>query len=132
MNSLKHIKVTQTFLSLDIKDRHCQDDEEFQDCTTRYYIRKLKDHCGCIPLNLIMNDETETVCNSEELKCVKNITIEGHECEQPCSGLSLTGYFKSVKNRDFQHLIPKTYEAYKEYKTWIAFPPAMKGKRYII
>ena len=111
---------------MDIEDRHCQNDEEYQDCTTNDYLRKLRSYCGCFPLSL--NIKNETICGSEALKCVKSINIEGHQCLQPCSGLSLTGYFKSVEFKDFEHLIPKTFQSYKEYKTWITFPPTLKGR----
>ena len=49
LNILKEISVTDSFLGLDQDVRRCQNDEPYDNCTTRHYIQALKEKCGCLP-----------------------------------------------------------------------------------
>ena len=46
LNSLNEVKVTDSFLGLDLKTRKCQNKEPFENCTTRQYSEIFK-KCGC-------------------------------------------------------------------------------------
>ena len=68
LNSLKEIKgnydfiiqnqshnlfsVTDSFLGLDEDDRGCQNEEPYTNCTTRSYLRRVTQKCGCLPFAL--------------------------------------------------------------------------------
>ena len=57
LQSLKEIKVSDSFLGLDVDSRKCQDIETYNDCKTRLYIKNMTQECGCLPLSHIMTDE---------------------------------------------------------------------------
>ena len=57
LNVLKEITVTPYFLGLAQTTRLCQNEEMFDNCTTRHYIDTLMDNCGCLPFNIRMTDE---------------------------------------------------------------------------
>ena len=57
LNVLKQIKITDSYLGLDQNVRGCQNDISFTDCTTKQYIDTLLDQCGCLPLNIRLNDK---------------------------------------------------------------------------
>ena len=52
LNALKEIKVTESYLGLDIEDRSCQNEEAVEECTTRQYIETLLHKCACLPLKI--------------------------------------------------------------------------------
>ena len=52
LNDLKEIIVKDSFLTLEEDIRGCQDDEPFDDCTTRNYVKALTKICGCFPFHL--------------------------------------------------------------------------------
>ena len=52
LNILNQIDVTQSFLGLPEEVRNCQNAESYVNCTTRHYLEKLKEKCGCLPLAL--------------------------------------------------------------------------------
>ena len=52
LNAIKEIKVTDSFLGLDIEDKGCQNEEPIENCTTRQYIETLLHQCSCLPLKL--------------------------------------------------------------------------------
>ena len=47
LNTLKEIKVTDSFNGLDKDVRGCQNEEPFQNCTTRRYMDTIIEKCGC-------------------------------------------------------------------------------------
>ena len=49
--------MTDSFLSLSQKDRGCQNEETYNNCTTRAYLEDLKKRCKCLPLSLIIDFE---------------------------------------------------------------------------
>ena len=52
INDLKEIEVTDSYLGLDQDERGCQNEEPFDNCTTRKYIDAFREDCGCLPLNM--------------------------------------------------------------------------------
>ena len=57
MNSVREIKVTESYLGLDQSVKACKDEEEPQhDCTTSLFTNASLTNCGCLPLS-IRNDK---------------------------------------------------------------------------
>ena len=57
LNSVREIKVTESYLGLDQSVKACKDEEEPKhDCITTLYIDTSLNNCGCLPLS-IRNDE---------------------------------------------------------------------------
>ena len=52
LNILKEIKVTESFNNLDEEVKKCQNIEAYDECTTRHYVKELRELCGCLPLPL--------------------------------------------------------------------------------
>ena len=52
LNDVKEIKVTDSYLGMDMKYRGCQNEEPFEECTTRHYIDTTLLKCGCLALSL--------------------------------------------------------------------------------
>ena len=50
-NVLKQIRVTESYLGLDQDVRGCQNDEPYDNCTTRHYLNTMLGECGCISFN---------------------------------------------------------------------------------
>ena len=57
LDSLKEIKITESYLGLEESVRKCQDKEPLNNCTTRHYIDNLKTKCGCLPFHIRLTDE---------------------------------------------------------------------------
>ena len=56
LNVVKEIKVTKSFLGLDKKTKECQNEMQFEECTTSLYLEKIKNSCKCLPFNLWLNN----------------------------------------------------------------------------
>ena len=57
INNMKELKVTESFLGLDLKDRGCQNEETMEDCSTRQHIDACLQECGCLPFSVsILNN----------------------------------------------------------------------------
>ena len=56
-DALKDIEVTDSYLGMDQEIRGCQDSEPYYNCTTREYINRIKEKCGCLPLNMRLSAE---------------------------------------------------------------------------
>ena len=52
LNSLKEILVTDSYLGLEQDVIQCQNEEPFDNCTTRQYRNTILGECGCLPLKL--------------------------------------------------------------------------------
>ena len=52
LNAVKEIKVTDSYLGLDMKDKGCQNEEPQGECITKHFISTLLNDCGCLPLKL--------------------------------------------------------------------------------
>ena len=57
LNVLKQIEVTESFLGLDESDRGCQNQEPYDNCTTRTFIELMREKCGCITLAINLHNE---------------------------------------------------------------------------
>ena len=57
LQSLKEIKVSDSFLGLNVNLRKCQNIETNIDCKTRLYIKNMMKEGGCLPLTHIMSEE---------------------------------------------------------------------------
>ena len=56
-DALKDIEVTDSYLGMDQEIRGCQDSEPYYNCTTREYISRIKEKCGCLPINMRLSAE---------------------------------------------------------------------------
>ena len=54
MSAVKEIRVTEDYLGLEEETRKCQNQESFEDCTTREYLQTVEKHCHCVPYGLNM------------------------------------------------------------------------------
>ena len=59
MDVVKEIKVTDSFLVMDIDVRECQNEEPLENCTTRQYINDLLQQCDCLPLSITTSNKVE-------------------------------------------------------------------------
>ena len=66
LSAVKEIEVTDDFLGLKLSKRKCQNDEKYEDCTTRKYLQKIQSHCQCIPYQL----KNFTIPNQVELSLI--------------------------------------------------------------
>ena len=57
LTSVKEVKVTSSFLSMSEEKRNCQNEERYEDCATREYLKRVKEICSCIPENLMGQDD---------------------------------------------------------------------------
>ena len=61
LNAIKHIKGTEGFLDLADSVKDCQLEPQ-DNCTTRSYVDRVTQKCGCLPLSMqILGQEKETV-----------------------------------------------------------------------
>ena len=70
LNILKEVVVTDSFMGLDADVRECQNEEHYDDCTTRNYIDDMRQKCGCLPLSIRtslfqVNDARRSILGSE-------------------------------------------------------------------
>ena len=52
LTSVKDVKVSEEFLSLNIKDRNCQNETTLEDCKTKVYLLKVRNICQCFPFSI--------------------------------------------------------------------------------
>ena len=57
LNIIKEEEVTETFLGIDQAVRGCQNEEHYDECTTRHYIQNMREKCGCLPLSIALIDQ---------------------------------------------------------------------------
>ena len=57
LNSIKEEEVTESFLGIDQAVRGCQNQEHYDECTTRQYIEHMREKCGCLPLSMALSDQ---------------------------------------------------------------------------
>ena len=58
LNVVKEITTTDSFLSLDESIRQCQE-ESYDECTTKKYIKALKNKCQCLPFHIRVTEEVD-------------------------------------------------------------------------
>ena len=108
--------------------------EAYDNCTTRVYVDKVIQNCGCLPLNMITGVSSDTnnvsLCNPKQLNCVKNISLDDHNCKQKCQGLFITGFdkigFEDFEKDGFLSRVLVDYNYYKAKKI-LSYPSSMKG-----
>ena len=61
LNSIKEEEVTQSFLRMDQSVRGCQNQEHYDECTTRQYIENMREKCGCLPLSIALSDQVASL-----------------------------------------------------------------------
>ena len=57
LKSIKQEQATESFLGLDKAVRGCQNEEHYDECTTRQYIENMREKCGCLPLSIALSDQ---------------------------------------------------------------------------
>ena len=57
LNIIKKEEVTESFLGMDQSVRGCQNEEHYDECTTRHYIENMRGKCGCLPLSIALFDQ---------------------------------------------------------------------------
>ena len=62
LNVVKDIAVTESYNGLPQSVRGCQNQEPFENCTSRIYFDSLMAKCGCLPFNMRL---TEKVANGQ-------------------------------------------------------------------
>ena len=77
LNAIKEIKVTESYLGLDIEDRGCQNEEAVEECTTRQYIQNLRQKCGCLPFQITASKEFHNVSTYEYLAACRKMSRTG-------------------------------------------------------
>ena len=68
LNVIKNFKGTEDFLSLSDNAKGCQL-ESFENCTTRTYVEKLIEICGCLPLSMKFGNNDHNVSKVELCMC---------------------------------------------------------------
>ena len=68
---LKESVVTDSFLNLDKKERGCQNEETYANCTTRLYIDAMVNKCGCLSLTMSLNERVREAFKKKKTKKVK-------------------------------------------------------------
>ena len=56
LNAVKEVQITDSFTTLDLNDRKCQDRDKYEDCTTKVYEDVIMNLCRCLPFNLRKTD----------------------------------------------------------------------------
>ena len=123
LDVLKEIQIKDSYLELDEDVRGCQNEEPFDNCTTRQYIDSLLKTCGCVPYSINLSRKGPMpICSSKELACVKRIEVNNSNCMPFCSGLILTSFSKNDAKKDMANLLYEEVMAYKQYMKWLEFP----------
>ena len=52
LNAVKEMKVTDSFSTLDLNVRNCQNTNDYEECTTKAYHDSFMEKCHCIPFNI--------------------------------------------------------------------------------
>ena len=55
LNIIKEERVTESFLGLNQDVRGCQNEEHYDECTTRQFIENMRGKCGCLPLSIALS-----------------------------------------------------------------------------
>ena len=52
ITNVKQFKVTKDYLTLDSAIKDCQNEEAFNECTTKMYFAAITNNCNCVPYGL--------------------------------------------------------------------------------
>ena len=65
---LEKVSVTESYLGLKEEVRNCRESEEdYQQCVTQNYVRRVKDECQCLPLSMSLDKNVSTILFPKEL-----------------------------------------------------------------
>ena len=65
---LEKVSVTESYLGLKEEVRNCRESEEdYQQCVTQNYVRRVKDECQCLPLSMSLDKNVSTILFLKEL-----------------------------------------------------------------
>ena len=67
------------------------------------------------------------VCSTEQLQCVKNISVDNTGCQPMCEGLIVTSYSRAENQMDLEKYISLVGKDYDNYKTFVKYPASIKG-----
>ena len=57
---LEKVSVTESYLGLKEEARNCKESEEdYQQCVTQNYVKRLKKQCQCLPLSMSLNKKVD-------------------------------------------------------------------------
>ena len=91
LNIVTEEKVTESFLGMDQSVRGCQNEEHYDECTTRQYIEKMKEKCGCLPLSSALSDQVNFFTHQSTFPHTNLIQIQDNVCkttnELQCSSI---------------------------------------------
>ena len=73
---MQETAVTDSYLTLDQNIRKCQNQESYDNCTTKYLLENLKIECGCLPFTLSNFDKVPICQSFAELKCIEDISLQ--------------------------------------------------------
>ena len=75
LNALTAVEITDSYLGLDKNIRKCQNEEPYQNCTSRKYFDTLLGKCGCLPF--YMNLQNNKKVHNQECKMFYASSTEG-------------------------------------------------------
>ena len=70
----------------------------------------------------------EPLCYAQKLECVNTVPVDTSSCMKPCSGLIVTSFDKSEKDKNIEILYPQMWRQYNNFKTIPEYPPGFTGK----
>ena len=57
---LENVNVTESYLGLKEEVRNCRESaEDYQQCVTQNYVRRVKEKCQCLPLSMSLNKKVD-------------------------------------------------------------------------
>ena len=63
-------------------------------------------------------------CDSEQMECVRNTTLNSSKCQQKCDGLNILSYDKTT-NKNIGSFLGDIKTDYDEYKNMISLPKSL-------
>ena len=72
--------------------------------------------------------KSANVCTSEQLSCVKNLSVDYSGCYKKCDGIFITSYEKFDMDTSLNLIVSDLSEQYNNYKMAYKFPSKYKGK----
>ena len=110
-----------------MKDKGCES-EAFVNCTTKTFVTKALNKCGCLPLKMMFGhqESKQKMCQPSELKCIASISIEDHNCLPSCEGLSITGFDRrEIDESRKNSIFSKIKSDYDKYILFYEEPPTI-------
>ena len=75
LNVIKHINGTEDFLAQSDSEKNCQLESQ-DNCTTRSYVDRVTDKCGCLPLSMIITGQQKEI-NGALIFTLSNLISSG-------------------------------------------------------